>query len=113
MNCGCMTRHVSKVDELLRTAIEQKRLIRVLYRDKVRIVEPHDYGVHKGCVKLLTYQIGGSSSQKLPSWRWMDIDSMSDIHLLDETFAGGRPAQVGKHHKWDNLFVRVKPAGED
>jgi hypothetical protein len=37
-----------RIDELLRNAIEQKRLIRFSYKNKPRIVEPHDYGVHKG-----------------------------------------------------------------
>jgi hypothetical protein len=31
-------------------------------------------------------------------------------HTLDETFPGGRPTASGKHHKWDKLFLRVKPA---
>ena len=45
-----------RVDRLLRTAIEQKRLIRFNYKGKPRIVEPHDYGIHKGSVKLFGYQ---------------------------------------------------------
>ena len=48
-------------DELLRTAVKQKRLIQFVYRDKPRIVEPHDYGIHKGRVKLFGYQVGGLS----------------------------------------------------
>jgi hypothetical protein len=97
------------VDELLRMAIEQTRLIRLLYRNKVRIVEPHDYGIHNGSVKLLAYQVGGASSGRLPNWRWMEVDLISDVHLLDRTFPGGRPGPSGKHHVWDTLFVRVKP----
>jgi hypothetical protein len=95
------------------TAIEEKRLIRLVYKDRERIVEPHDYGIHNGTVKLLGYQVGGSSSQKLPNWRWMEQDLISDIQLLNRQFPGGRPAKSGKHHKWDRLFLRVKPADED
>ena len=101
------------VDELLRMAIEHTRLMRLLYRNKTRIVEPHDYGVHNGIVKLLTYQVGGSSSGRLPNWRWMEVDLISDVQLLDQTFPGGRPDPSGKHHKWDKLFIRVKPADRD
>jgi hypothetical protein len=36
-----------RIDELLRKAIELKRLIRFTYKDKPRIVEPHDIGVTK------------------------------------------------------------------
>lgn len=98
------------IDSLLRTAIEQKRLIRLRYRDKERIVEPHDYGIHNGSAKLLGYQVGGFSNGPLPNWRWMETALISDLRLLDHTFPGGRPAPSGKHHRWDTLFIRVKPA---
>jgi hypothetical protein len=97
------------INPLLWTAIEQKRLIQLRYKDRDRIVEPHDYGVQKGSVKLLGYQIGGSSSHKLPNWRWMEEDLISDIRLLNRTFPGGRKIPSGKHHQWDKLFIRVKP----
>jgi hypothetical protein len=101
------------VNPLLWTAIEQKRLIRLRYKNRERIVEPHDYGIHNGSIKLFGYQVGGSSSQKLPNWRWMEQDLIADVQLLNRTFPGGRPTQSGKHHKWDKLFIRVKPADED
>jgi hypothetical protein len=101
------------LDLLLRTAIEQNRLLRLRYRNKDRIVEPHDYGEHNGVIKLLTYQVGGSSSGPLPNWRWMEADLIFDAELLDQTFPGGRPTPSGKHHKWDKLFLRVKPAGKN
>ena len=92
-------------DELIRAAIEQTRLLRLRYNGKDRIVEPHDYGVHNGVVKVLTWQISGPAN-----WRWFQVDQMSNVELLDQTFAGGRPAASGGHHKWDKLFLRVKPA---
>ena len=98
------------VDPLLWTAIEQRRLLRLHYRNKLRIVEPHDYGIHNGIAKLLTYQIAGVSSGRLPAWRWMEADHVADVEMLDRTFPGGRRTKSGKHHKWDKLFIRVKPA---
>lgn len=97
------------VDRLLRAAIEQKRLVELVYSNKLRVLEPHDYGIHKGSVKLLAYQVAGFSSGPLPNWRWIDVRSISDIHLLDRTFPGGRHSPSGKHHQWDQLFLRVKP----
>ena len=99
-----------KINPLLWQAIEQRRLIQLFYKSRERIVEPHDYGIHNGIVKLLAYQVGGSSSNKLPAWRWLEEDLISNIQILDRTFAGGRSAPSGKHHKWDQLFIRVKPA---
>ena len=104
---------VAKIDELLRAAIQQKRLVELIYKEKTRILEPHDYGVHNGSVKLLGYQVGGSSSGRLPNWRWMEVDSISDLHLLNRTFRGGRPGRSGKHHGWDQLFLRVKPPEDE
>jgi predicted DNA-binding transcriptional regulator YafY len=103
---------VAKIDELLRAAIQQKRLVELIYKEKTRIIEPHDYGVHNGSVKLLGYQVGGSSSGRLPNWRWMEVDSISDLRLLNRTFRGGRPGS-GKHHGWDQLFLRVKPPEDE
>jgi len=73
----------------------------------------HDYGIHKGIIKLFGYQVAGSSSRKLPTWRWAEPDLMSDIQMLDRTFPGGRPTKSGRHHKWDKLFIRVKPPDTD
>jgi hypothetical protein len=100
------------VDELLRRAIEERRLIRLVYRGKSRILEPHDYGVHNDSVKLLGYQVGGSSSGRLPNWRWMEVNLISELHLLNQTFRGGRPSPSGKHHQWDQLYIRVRSAEE-
>src|SRR5262252_2406081 len=60
------------INPLIWKAIEQKRLLWFRYKDRERIVEPHDYGIHKGLIKLFAYQVAGSSSQKLPNWRWAE-----------------------------------------
>jgi predicted DNA-binding transcriptional regulator YafY len=95
------------IDRLLRSAIKQKRLIQFVYKDKLRIVEPHDYGIHKGELKLLGFQLRGSSTNPLPNWRWMLVNSISDLRMLNETFPGGRPSR--KHNEWDEIFIRVEP----
>ena len=97
---------------LLWTAIEHKRMIRLIYHSKNRIVEPHDHGVLNGSVQLLGYQVGGFSSRPLPNWLLMKANDITDLTLLDQTFSGGRPTVSGKHLKWDKLFIRVKPANE-
>jgi hypothetical protein len=95
---------------LIRTAIEQRRMIRVMYHDRERILEPHDHGVLKGSVQLLGYQTDGSSSRPLPNWLLMKTDEIVNFELLDQTFPGGRPTATGNHIRWDKLFIRVKPA---
>jgi len=102
-----------RIDALLRKAIEQKRLISFTYKDKPRIVEPHDYGVHNGSVKLFGYQVAGVSREPLPNWRWALVNSISDLDVLDRTFPGRRQTASGKHHRWDQIFIRVKPPEDE
>ena len=101
------------INPLIWAAIEQRRLLQFRYKERERIVEPHDYGIHKGVIKLFGYQVAGSSSEKLPNWRWAEQNLISNIRLLDRTFPGGRPTKSGKHQKWDKLFIRVKLADDD
>jgi hypothetical protein len=91
----------TEIDEVLRTAIVQKHLIELVYKGRRRMIEPHDYGVHKGSVKLLGYQLAGASSGPLPNWRWFEIDLITDIGLLDRGFRGGRGGGPGSsaNHK--------------
>lgn len=95
---------------LLWTAIEHKRMLRLVYHRKDRILEPHDHGILNGSVQLLAYQVGGASSRPIPNWLLMKAAEITDLDLLDQTFPGGRPTAAGKHLKWDQLFIRVKPA---
>jgi len=97
---------------LVWTAIEQTRMIRLMYHGKQRILEPHDHGILNGSVQLLGYQTGGASSRPLPNWLHMKTDEAIDLELLDQTFPGGRPTPTGNHIKWGKLFIRVKPASE-
>src|SRR2546426_12684031 len=76
---------------LLWAAIEYRRMIRLVYHGKDRVVEPHDHGILNGSVQLLGYQVAGSSRRPLPNWILMKADQIADLVLLDQTFPGGRP----------------------
>jgi hypothetical protein len=43
----------------------------------------------------------------------MEKDLISDARMLDRTFPGGRPTPSDKHHEWDELYVRVRPADQN
>ena len=94
---------------LLWTAIEHRRMIRLVYHGRHRILEPHDHGILNGSLQLLAYQVRGSSSRPLPNWVLMKTNEITDLEVLDQSFPGGRPTASGKHLKWDKLFIRVKP----
>lgn len=95
---------------LLWTAIENTRIIRFAYHGKDRIAEPHDHGILNGSVQLLSWQVAGRSSRRIPNWLLTKVDEITELELLDQAFPGGRPTATGKHIKWDVLFIRVKPA---
>ena len=66
---------------LIWTAIEQTRMLRLMYHGKERILEPHDHGILNGSVQLLGYQTGGSSSRPLPNWLLMKTDEIVNLEL--------------------------------
>ena len=69
-------------------------------------------GILNGSVRLLSYQVAGSSSRPLPNWLLTKVDEMTGLALLDRTFPGGSPTASGKHIKWDVPFIRVDPAND-
>ena len=98
----------SGLHHVLYGAIQDKRLIRFRYKNKERIIEPHDYGVQKGIARLLSWQVGGQSSSRLPGWRWFDVAEMKEVEVLNKSFPGNRNVS-GEHHRWDEVFIRVEP----
>jgi hypothetical protein len=95
-------------DRLLRRAIAARRLIRFTLAGCDRVAEPHDYGIQNGRLRLFFYQVGGNSSSGTPlGWRWADLDKLSALELLDDTFAGARITPSGRHIAWDALLASV------
>jgi len=102
--------HSASMDQLLRTAIRDKRLVTFVLNGCRRTGEPHDYGVKNGVPQLFYFQTGGESRSKPPTgWRYAVADKISQLQILDQTFAGTRPAPTGKHVHWDTLLATVSP----
>jgi hypothetical protein len=98
-----------ELDQLLYRAVEKKHLLRFRYKGSERVVEPHDYGIQNGVVRLFCWQVDGQSKSPLPGWRLIDVANMQNCEMLDRQFGGNREAPSGKHHRWDKLFIRVGP----
>ncbi len=98
---------MSTIDQLLRSAIANKRLLQLRYEGARRVVEPHDYGVKNATVSLLAFQVRSSDPSKKSGWRMLHVSKMSDCVILDETFQGSRGASYRQHHTWDILYARV------
>jgi hypothetical protein len=98
------------VDTPLRAAIAGKRLIQLRYEGKVRIAEPHDYGVQGDRERVLIYQLrvpGSTDTKGTRGWRLLDVPKIAECRVLDETFPGSRGAAEQRHHEWDVLYARV------
>jgi hypothetical protein len=99
---------VEALDRLLRAAITERHLVTFTLHGRLRIAEPHDYGVLKGITTLFFYQTAGESNSGKPlGWRNAAIDDISGLRVLDERFAGTRVAPTGKHKQWDRLYASV------
>jgi len=100
----------TSLSDLIFFAIKNKRLIRFRYQNCLRIAEPHDYGMMNGTRTVFVYQVGGQSKTKsLPGWKHMKECEIRKLEVLDERFAGQRPAPSGQNKKWDKVFIRVGP----
>jgi TDG/mug DNA glycosylase family protein len=96
------------VDTRLRAAIRGKRLVSFELDGRPRLGEPHDYGMRGGRPTLFFWQTGGESKSGRPlGWRLAALDRISRLRLLDERFAGSRPAPSGRHIDWDELYASV------
>ena len=99
---------MESLDSLLRSAIADRRLVSFTLQGRPRIGEPHDYGIIKGVPTLFFYQTDGeSNSGPAHGWRHGVIDKVSELRVLQDRFAGARPAPSGRHIKWDKLFASV------
>lgn len=97
-------------DQLLRTAIAERRLVTFTLDGFRRIAEPHDYGIIAGVARLFFYQIGGASRSGRPiGWRWGMLPRISQLQILHDTFPGPRPAPSDRHIHWDVLIATVSP----
>ena len=97
------------IDERLRFAVTNKHLVKLSYSGSFRVVEPHDYGVQKGVVRLLAYQqqnLGPKKSER--GWRLFDVAKIEDLIVLDTVFIGSRGAAHRNHHAWDTVYARVR-----
>ena len=97
-------------DRQLRFAIEHKRLIEVQYHGRVRVAEPHDYGVKNGSAKVLVYQLrvnGRADGAHSRGWRLLEVGEIALCAVSDSTFAGSRADPSQQHFTCDEIYARV------
>lgn len=94
-------------EDLIQSAIQNKKIIEFDYHEHHRIAEPHIYGILGGKEDLLVFQTGGtSSSGGIPEWRRMHVSGISNLVVTDQTFAGRRET-TGKRSSFDTILAVV------
>ena len=98
-------RVVPLIDHLVRMAIANHRLIQFKYGSVTRVAEPHDYGIQHGELRLLVYQIRSTPFSR--GWRLLDPAKITELVVLEKTFAGSRQQTDQHHYQWETVFARV------
>jgi predicted DNA-binding transcriptional regulator YafY len=99
-----------RLDEDLRFAITNKRLLQLSYAGRLRVIEPHDYGIRDGKTSLLAYQRradSGASPKDVRGWRLFDVSRIDRCIVLEDSFEGSRAASHQRHYVWEVVYARV------
>jgi hypothetical protein len=85
-----MTSAEGSIEERIRFAIANRRLVEIGYSGVVRLVEPHDFGVQSGRERLLVHQRRGPArpGQSATGWRLFEVAKVQSFTVLAETFDG-------------------------
>lgn len=96
------------LENSIRRAIAEKRLLELRYKGASRVAEPHDYGVIDGTERLLVFQLHGPDSGKgAVGWRLLDLARIESCVVTDRTFTGSRGESHQRHYRWVTLYARV------
>jgi predicted DNA-binding transcriptional regulator YafY len=76
------------MEDIIKTAIENKQLLSFIYKNKNRVVEPYTFGEsNTGKDTLSAFQIeGGSDAYADMCWRQFPLRQIKDLKLLDTKF---------------------------
>jgi hypothetical protein len=82
--------------DLVAEAIDGRRMLSFVYGGEPRTVVPARVGANRrGRDTVHAYQVsGGSASGTPPHWRNFRIERMTDLELLDQTFAADPPGYL-------------------
>ena len=90
-------------------AILARRVVKFVYRNQLRIVQPLILGTKGGRLQILTMQVGGGSSSGLvegpfSNWRRFFVDELSGFETTDQTFAAP-PRRRGRDDSFDRYIA--------
>ena len=97
------------MDELIRQAMAERRVIAYRYNSQRRVGEPHLYGLLEGQPTLLVYQTGGTShSGPYPNWRRCALGGITHLTLTSRTFQHPRLRSDDPRSEWTEVWAIVE-----
>ena len=97
------------MDELIRQAIAERRLVAYRYNGQRRVGEPHLYGVQNGQPALLVYQTEGTSfAGPYPNWRRCDLSGITRFTITGRKFEHPRLRSSESLREWTEIWAIVR-----
>ena len=97
------------MDELIRQAIAERRLLAYRYNGQRRVGEPHLYGLRNGQPTLLVYQTEGTSfAGPYPNWRHCALSGLTRMTITGRSFANPRLTSTDSHRDWAEIWAIVR-----
>jgi hypothetical protein len=103
------------VNLLLCEAIRRRRLLMFEYGDRMRVVEPHLYGVNTAGREALSAWLRPGHSRADPDggWRMYLVEGMHAVQLLPDAFDAPREGFNPDDPHLPEVFCRLAPPGDD
>ena len=97
------------MNQVICTAIENRRIISFNYDVGNRVVEPYCYGISSTGKELLrSFQISGFSRSRNPSgWRLFKLSKMTNLTITDDIFEKNKPKYNPKDSAMKKIFCNV------
>lgn len=96
------------LDEQIRQAITERRVVGFRYNGQRRMGELHLYGKSRGQPTVLLYMTGGSfMGGPYPTWRRCDISAITRFGISTVTFSQPRVSLEAMQREWDEIWAIV------
>ena len=89
-------------------AIENQNIIEFYYEGKLRVVEPHCYGLTTaGNEGLRAFQVDGYSSSGKLGWKMYDLGKTENISITEDTFEAPRTGYKKGDKGMDEIYAEL------
>ncbi|MGI0102550.1 MAG: hypothetical protein ACREA7_08155 [Nitrosotalea sp.] len=104
-----MSLSILELRYLIRDAMVNRQLVEFIYDRQYVLGEPHVYGIKINEIHLLVYQISGQNNAKrLPNWRDVLAEKISNLHLLRYHFQGKRTSGANIQRDFDKILELIE-----